>query len=36
MTDRYLLDEHQRLFAADKVAAAARARIEQGLSRRRE
>ena len=36
MTDRYLLDEHQRLFAADKVAAAARARIERGLSRRRE
>jgi len=36
MTDRYLLEEHERLFAADKSVGTARARLNAGFSRRRE
>jgi dGTPase len=36
MTDRYLLDEYETLFAADKIVAGARTRLDLGLSRRRE
>ncbi len=36
MTDRYLLEEHERLFAAEKSVTEARPRRVPGLSRRRE
>jgi dGTPase len=36
MTDRYLLEEHARLFAGEKIVAGARSRLDQGLSRRSE
>ncbi len=36
MTDRYLLDEHTRLFKGDNIVTGARTRMEPGLSRRRE
>lgn len=36
MTDGYLLDEYEKLFATDRLVASARTRAELGLSRRRE
>jgi dGTPase len=36
MTDRYLIEEHEHLFAADKIVAGARTRLALGLSRRSE
>ena len=36
MTDRYLLEEHERLFTADKIVSGARTRLDLGLSRRSE
>jgi dGTPase len=36
MTDRYLLEEHERLFATDKIVTGSRNRLDLSLSRRRE